>query len=126
VQSEQQNVPAAVTLAQLVVFNSVRHKHTSANHSTNAVQHSREQETPLPFYVGLAVHAATRKKRLVGKLFSLGICISYDRIISVLDELVNAVYTKAEKVVYPVKFHMNVFTPAAVDNIDHNPSSTTA
>ncbi len=31
-----------------------------------------------------------------------------------------------EQVVYPPKLHGNVFTAAAVDNIDHNPSSTTS
>ena len=125
-QSAQQTAPASVTIAQLMVFNSVRHKRS--NRITSAVRHTREQETQLPLYVGLAVHAATRKKRLVDKLYSLGLSISYDRVLSLLDSLTYAVchQSELEHVVYPAHLKTNIFTTAAVDNIDHNPSSTSA
>jgi hypothetical protein len=65
VQSLQGGTSAALTIAQLTVFNSVRHKRTASTGSScvsAAVRHTKEQETPLPLYVGLTVHAATRKK----------------------------------------------------------------
>jgi hypothetical protein len=62
VQSLPQNVPAATTIAQLVVFNSVQHKHSSSKRVTTSIWHDKNQEMPLPLYVGLAIHAATRKK----------------------------------------------------------------
>ena len=85
VQSLSQHTPASLSIAQLVVFNSVCHKCTSVSHVTHAVRHCKEQETPWRPYVGLAVHAATRKKCLVDKLFDLRICVSY--VLSVLNDI---------------------------------------
>jgi len=119
VQTLQQQTPAALTIGQLLVFNGVRHKRTSVNNVSTAVRHAQGQETPLPLYVGLAVHAATRKKRLVNKLFDLGICVSYDRVLSLLNDLASGVCDrfKVENVVCPPHLQSNVFTVGAVDNI---------
>lgn len=68
-QSEQQNVPASVTQAKLVVLSSVWRKRISVNHTINAVQHARQLETSLQLHVDLAVHAATRKKACRRVLF---------------------------------------------------------
>lgn len=56
--SEHRN-PAALSIAQLVAFNSVRRKRSSTNRVLTVVRHAKDRETPLPLYVGLAVHAAT-------------------------------------------------------------------
>jgi len=82
----------------------------------------------LPLYVSLALHAATRKRSLIDKLFALGICVSYDRVLSVTTALANGIIHQFEvdKAVCPPNLRGNVFTTAAVDNIDHNPSSTSA
>ena len=58
-----------------------------------------DREPPLPVYLGLMTNAETRK-----------VCARYE----------------AEGVVCPAKLSKKVFTTAAVDNIDHNPSSATA
>ena len=58
----------------------------------------------------------------------MGLCISYDRLLSISTDIASkvcAMYDK-EGVVCPPKLSRNVFTVAAVDNIDHNPSSATA
>ncbi len=52
---------------------------------------AKDRETPLPLYIGLAVHIATRKKRLVTKLFDLGLSVLYDCVISVLTDLASGV-----------------------------------
>ena len=72
---------AALSVSQLVVFNSVKQSRNSKP-SVN-VRHDRDHETPLPLYLGLKVHAATRSKTLVDTLFHLGLCISYDRVLQI-------------------------------------------
>ncbi|KAK3720972.1 hypothetical protein QZH41_006543 [Actinostola sp. cb2023] len=62
------------------------------------------------------------------KLCQLGMCISYDRVLSISTDIANSVINRyeSEEVVCPSKLHKGLFTTAAVDNIDHNPSSTTS
>ena len=128
VQALEESAQAALTIGQLMVFNSVKHKRSTGSHIGKAVRHSLQQETPVPLYVGLAIHAATRKKRLVDKLFSLGLSVSYDRILTVLSSLASDVCELFENdnALCPLNLKHEVFTTAAVDNIDHNTSSTTS
>ena len=82
----------------------------------------------VPTYVGLMLHAETRKRGLVDKLFSLGLSISYDRVLRLSAQMENSVCQlyHIEQVVCLPTLRSNVFTTAAVDNIDHIPSVTTA
>ncbi len=82
----------------------------------------------MPTYIGLVLHAHTRKRELVDKLFYLGLSISYDRVLRLSAEMGNSVCQRfyMEQVVCLPTLQSNVHTSAAVDNIDHNPSSTTA
>ena len=96
VQSIETSTQAPLTIAQLIVFNSVRHKRTAVNRVSQVVRHSRDQETPLPLYVGLTIHAMTRKKRLVDKLFDLGLYVSYDRVLCILNDLASGVCERFE------------------------------
>ena len=115
---------AVLTVSQLIRFNSVvrRRKDSQASY------HSRDRETPLPTYVGLLLHAETRKRGLVDKLCDLGLSISYNRVLEISTEMGNkvAVRFQAENVVCPSNLKLKLFTTSAVDNIDHNPSSSTA
>lgn len=70
--------PAAITAAQILKFNSVKHKRTRGTTSSTCVRRSVAQ-TPLPTYIGMMLHAHTRKKELVDRLSHLGLSISYDR-----------------------------------------------
>ncbi|CAL8335924.1 unnamed protein product [Merluccius merluccius] len=74
------------------------------------------------------IHTKTRKRELVDRLFDLGLSISYDRVLAISTELGDKIchYYKMEKAVCPPKLKGGLFTTAAVDNIDHNPSSTSA
>ena len=76
----------------------------------------------------MTLYAHTRKRGLIDKMFALGISISYDRVIHLSTDIANAVSEryKERQVVVPTSFRRGVFTKSAVDNIDHNPSSTTA
>ena len=115
---------AALTLAQLASFNAVK----KARPNTATIKHSKERETPLPVYVGLTVHAQTRKKELVDSMFTLGLSVSYSRVLEISTELASKACSQFQRdgVVCPVKLRSGLFTTAAVDNLDHNPSSTTA
>ena len=61
-------------------------------------------------------------------LFNLGPSISYDRVLRLSAEIANRVCQSfhMEQVVCPPMLKGRVFTTAAVDNLDHNPSATTA
>ena len=61
-------------------------------------------------------------------MFSLGLCVSYDRLLQVTADIANGVCQQfaAGDVVCPPKMRKGLFTVAAVDNIDYNPSSATA
>ena len=59
--------------------------------------------------------------------FNLGLSIFYDRVLCLPAEMGNSVCQclYMERVVCPSMLKSNIFTTAAVDNIDHNPSATT-
>ena len=91
------------------------------------VRHSPGKETPLPIYVGLQLPAHTFKRELIDNLCHVGISISYDRVFRLFTDIGNTVCNmyELENVVCPPTMRANLFTTAAVDNIDHDPSSTT-
>ena len=117
---------AALWVSQLVVFNNVKQSRNSKP-SVN-VRHDRDHETPLPLYLGLKVHAVTRSKTLVDTLFRLGLCITYDRALQIQSDIANDICQRyeMEKIVCPPNMRRGLFTIAAVDNIDYNPSYATA
>ena len=125
-QSSSTTMPRSVlTISQLLMFNSmVRHR----KDVTSIIRHSKERETPLPMYLGVMIHTKTRKRELVDDLFELRISVSYDQVLEISANLGNNVcrqYMRA-KAVCPPKLKCGLFTTAAVDNIDHNPSSISA
>ena len=74
------------------------------------------------------IHSKTRKRNIVDSLYDLGLSISYDRVMNISTDLGNKLcdYYQSVNVVCPPYLQKEVFTVSAVDNIDHNPSSTTA
>ena len=118
---------AALTISQLLQFNSSFRCPSSVTVPTSTY-HSTEREPPLMLYLGLLLHAKTRKRGLIDKLYDLGLCLSYDRILAISTAMRNSVSARFEyeNVVCPPKLRFSLFTTAAVDNIDHNASSTTA
>ena len=119
--------PAALAIAQLLRINSVKHSRKETDHAAS-VRHSSNQETPVPMYVGLMLHAQTHKRDLVEKLCCIDLSISYDCILLLSAHLGNEVceHSEREKAACPTKLRGGIFPTAAVDNTDHNPSSTTS
>lgn len=60
--------PAALTIAQLLKFNSVKHRRTATSSTPSPVKQSTTQETPVPIYIGLMLHVHARKRDLVDRL----------------------------------------------------------
>ena len=113
---------ACLTISQTILFNCKKKASTSKS------RHSLEYEPPLPLYIGLSMHTQTRSKKVITQLFDLGLGVSYDRVVEVENQLATAVCENIEKngVVCPAQLRKGLFTVSALDNIDHNPSSTTA
>ena len=114
---------AQLSISQLVIFNS----HIKRRKTSTSAYHSRHREPPLSIYIGSLLHAKTRKRGLIDKLYELGMSVSYDRVLEISTDLGNGICAQyeAERVVCPPSLKKELFTTAAVDNIDHNPSSTT-
>ena len=116
---------AALTIAQLVQYNTyIRRREEEVKRE----RRNTSRESPLPIYTGIAIHAKTRSRDLVETLHKLGISISYDRVLRISTDLGNEVCRryKEEGAVCPSNLRLGLFTTSAIDNIDHNPSSTTA
>ena len=91
--------------------------------SSTQNRHSPEREPPLPLYIDLNLHSQTRSKTLVDN-----ISVSYDRVCQVKNYLAVSVcqQSNADGIVCPSNLRKGIFAVGALDNIDHNPSSTTA
>ena len=105
---------AALTIAQLLKFNAVHHRRKGR---TMIVRHSLAQEIPVPIYVGLQLHAHTRKRELIDNLCGVGMSISYDRVLQLSTDTGNTVCKmyELENIVCPPTLHGILFTTAAVD-----------
>ena len=63
---------SALSIAQLMQFNS----HVRRRKGSIGTRHKLSIETPLPIYLGLELHAHTRKRQLIDTMFPLGLSIS--------------------------------------------------
>ena len=117
------NSRACLTICQLVLFN-FKEKLSGTKH----LRHDKIREPPLPLYIGLDVHSHTRGKKLVNELCELGISVNYKRVLEIEDWFTSALCQRyqREDLVCPSQIREGVFTVGALDNIDHNPTSTTA
>ena len=115
----------AGNIAQLIRFNATKRKR---NEDVRHIRHSKDNEPPLPVYIGLLLHSKTRKKCLINDFAVEGLSISYNRVEEIQTNITNQLCSKyaREGRVCPTSLLKGIFTSAAIDNIDSNPSSTTA
>ena len=113
-----------LTISQLVLYNCKSRGKNPSHHS----RHSLNREPPLPLYIGLNLHTQTRSRQLVENMAELGISVPYDRVCQLENHIAVSISEqfKVDKIVCPTMLRKGIFTVAALDNIDHNPSSTTA
>lgn len=91
-QSSSSSLPQpALTLSQLLTYNTLVRKRETSTTSRSTTRHSQDRETPLPVYLGVMIHTKTRKRAIVDNLFDLGLCISYDRVLDISTELGNTI-----------------------------------
>ena len=113
-QSSNITAPQAVlTLAQIICYNtSIRRRKEST-----ATFHSTKREPPLPIYIGLMLHAKTRKRGIIEKMHQLGLSISYDRVLQISTDVGNSVCDQFEKdqLVCPPKLRGGLFTTGAAE-----------
>ena len=76
----------------------------------------------------LMVHSRTRKKSLIEKLNEYGLSISYKRILEIQNSTTNQLCKlyDVQRYACPPGLQENIFTVSAIDNLDHNPSFSTA
>ena len=126
IQSQLENgvYKSDLAIAQLLMYN----YHAKTPKKSEQQRHAVDRETPFCIYIGLLIFARTRKRQLIDTLFQYGLCISYHRVLEISTQLGEAVVERflSEGLVCPPVLKKGLFTTAAVDNIDHNPSSTTA
>ncbi len=100
------NTKAAISISQLLIFNSVKHARAA---EASATSHALERETPLPLYRAIKNHAVTCKRTLT--LFHWGICVSYDRLLKVISDIGDGVCEQfaIDGVMCPPKLRTEVF-----------------
>ena len=89
--------------------------------------HKKSQETPIVIYNALKLYATVRSETLIDKFFSLGLCISYKRVLGITQNISQTLINQVdkEKVILPTFSRKRTFTVIAKDNIGLNASSTT-
>ena len=98
---------ACLTIAQLMVFNSVSRAREKPE-SAGSTLHIRARECPLPIYTAIKIHGVTRNRALIDAFYHLGLSISYDRLLSISTEIANNVVGRyeSEGVVCPFKLFL--------------------
>ena len=115
---------ACLTVGQIILYNTRRRPSDPAV----KMRHTLLREPPIPVYIGLNIHQQVRSKKLIQQLHQMGISISYARVIELEDWIATSVCEqfKEDGIVAPACLRKGLFTIGALDNIDHDPSSTTS
>ena len=112
------------TLAELTIYNTVSKR---SSRPSCSLRHIKERETPTVIYNAVKLYQTTRKESLVDAFHDQGLCISYDRLRSLRITLSHSVISRWNDmgVVVPLHGLKGVLT-GGMDNLDHDPTSTTA
>ena len=118
----KQGSQACLTIGLTILFNAKKK-------ASDAVKcrHVLERKPPLPVY-NMCVHSMSRNKTLIKQLHTMGLSISYDRVIQLEDQLAVSACErfKDDDMVIPACLRKGLFTVGALYNLDHNSTSTTS
>ena len=105
---------ATLSVTQLLKFNGIKHRCKQDTTHFVTARHITTQETPVPTYIHLMLHAHVCKKELADRLYHLGIYISYECVLRLSAEIGIRVCEQfhREQVVCPPKLCGSVFTSA--------------
>lgn len=113
----QDNSRAVLSMSQLTILN------------ITSLPANRRCEPPLAVFLALQLHSQTRSKKLVELLHQYCLSVSYKRVVTIEIGYAQATAERARAnadIVCPSNLRHKIFTVAALDNIDHNPTSRTA
>ena len=85
-------------ICQQIIFNTKQFSRATRSNSCKEVinvRHPRGAECPIIQYMTIKLYSTVRSKTLIQVLFSFGIVLSYDRVLSFIDEL-----SQSAKVLY--------------------------
>ena len=108
------------TICQQIILNT---KKTYQRHSVKSIRHNRDKECHRIQYATIKLYSVIRCKSLIHLLFQHGMILSYDRILSFLDELSQTVivlYRDSDNKVLPSTLRKGIFTVFVDDNVDKN------
>ena len=113
----------AVSLAELLQFNAAK----APVASESSIRHVQCRETPLQIYTAFKLHSHTRNKGIIDTFHRHGLCISYDRFLSLSASMSNSTILryKEENVICPANLKKSLFTVTAVGNIYFKTTSRT-
>ena len=113
------------TVSQILMYNAKKRKQKEDSESS---RDSLKREPPVPLYVGLNIHTLTRNKGIIDRFEKLGLSVPSDRVLQVERVLAQNLCKqfREENILCPLSLPKELYNGAAIDNIDHNPSSTTA
>lgn len=94
---EKHESQPCLTLSQTILFNSKKR----VNNAKPTIKKRHVREPPLPLYIGLNIHTTTRSKTLINKLYQMGLCISYDRVLEVEEWLATSASERYDGHVVP-------------------------
>ena len=120
-----QEMQVCNTVSQILMYNARKRKQEEDSASS---RHSLKREPPVSFYVGLNIHTLTRNKGIIDRFEKLGLSVPYDRVLQVERALTQNLCKqfREENIVCLPSLRKGLYTAAVIDNIDHNPLSTTA
>ena len=119
----------AVSISKQIFFGCKKREPLKVLASEKTVtRHSMERESDLATYFGLKLYFLTRSETLVTLLYKFGISISYKRVLELEDKLAKSVCKQSfhDHIVCPSHLKLGVYSLAALDNFDYDPSSTTS
>lgn len=127
VQNNLNPVAAVKTVCEIITYNTKKNVR-SGDQSPAYQRHKNTRNSELLVYVAMKIWSETRNKNIIDQLASLGLCISYSKLSEYKKKIANTACMQYHKdnVVCPLQLPRGLFTTAAIDNIDHNTSSTTA
>ena len=110
-------IKVACAISQLICSNASKRD----THATSLYQR-KERETPFPLYVALKLHANNRQKAAISTFHSLGVSVSYDRVMDVRKDFAKAVSKQwsDDGVVVPTNIKRRVFATSAIDKLDES------
>ena len=118
---------AALTVTRLITYNIRTIKRPRITNVDNR-HRDKEKVSSVNICVGLKLYSIVRSRTLIDCLFQLGICISYDRILSITKSLYEALRITFGhyKIFLPKNLETSCFTVSAKDNIDKNATANLA